>query len=646
MIRHSLPTRALTDRPDLDQLKRQAKELLDACRAGDASAIAEVAAHYHDASLSSFALHDAQLVLARAYGFESWPKLKAFVDGVTDQRLRAAVRDGDAAAVRTMLQARPELAARSNALHVAVINRAPDLVRVLMEHGANARVGIYPYREATSPLTVATERGYDEIVAIIRDEETRRQAVRADVDAPSESLFEAIASADTERACRLIEAAPSLIRARHPVTEWTPLHAAARSLNLDLVRRLLEHGADVSTRAGRDRITPIDAADHWSRSVWREGPQGTERLVAVMTSLLERGAELTPRAAVVLGDVDWLRAAHAKGALLNPIDEWGGLLSLAVTHSHPTILSMLLEWGFDPDERTRFRDVGGDAVVFTWGMPLWYCASACKHAMAEMLLGHGADPNASIYASGTPMSQAYGQNDEPMIALLERHGGVTEPWIAALYRRTDRAMALLAQAADPRAVAEQMIDQAACGGDVDIVRAVLVHITWPRDDPRWFTVLEQPLRIWHHGSSHWARPDWNRTTYPACFRLLLERCDPNIRGRADDSSGLGLTLLHSVAGARPHVRADECVAFASMLLDAGARLDVRDNVLKSTPLGWACRWGRAELVKLLLSRGADPIEADAEAWATPAAWARKMGRSEVLALLGSPSASGAAPSAP
>ena len=33
------------------------------------------------------ALHDAQLVVARSYGFESWPKLKAYVDGVTVKRL-------------------------------------------------------------------------------------------------------------------------------------------------------------------------------------------------------------------------------------------------------------------------------------------------------------------------------------------------------------------------------------------------------------------------------------------------------------------------------------------------------------------------------------------------------------------------------
>ena len=94
-----------------------------------------------------------------------------------------------------------------------------------------------------------------------------------------------------------------------------------------------------------------------------------------------------------------------------------------------------------------------------------------------------------------------------------------------------------------------------------------------------------------------------------------------------------MTILHSVAGSREHMTAEERLAFATLLLDAGARPDIRDNILKSTPLGWACRWGRVELVKLLLEHGADPVEADAEPWATPRAWAEKMGRHEVLALL-------------
>jgi ankyrin repeat protein len=75
------------------------------------------------------------------------------------------------------------------------------------------------------------------------------------------------------------------------------------------------------------------------------------------------------------------------------------------------------------------------------------------------------------------------------------------------------------------------------------------------------------------------------------------------------------------------------VQLATILLDAGARLDVRDKLLKSTPLGWACRWGRVEMVKLFLARDADPVEADSEPWARPRAWAEKMNQTEILDLL-------------
>jgi hypothetical protein len=75
------PTRQLPPHPDLDHLRRQAKDLLEAFREGDATAIAEVQAHYRGATSAAFALHDAQLVLARAYGFDSWPNLKTFITG-------------------------------------------------------------------------------------------------------------------------------------------------------------------------------------------------------------------------------------------------------------------------------------------------------------------------------------------------------------------------------------------------------------------------------------------------------------------------------------------------------------------------------------------------------------------------------------
>src|SRR5436189_5077921 len=184
------PTRAMRESPDIDQLKRQARELLEAYRAQSADAVIEVAAHHRTATPESFALHDAQFVLARSYGFESWPKLKAAVDGVTTTRLHEAVQKGDLGAVRALLARRPEIVDllregpsgfEIRAIHIAVMARDVEMTRLLLEAGADTRDGIWPNRDATSPLTMAEERGYDEIVAMMVEQEETRGARGANV---------------------------------------------------------------------------------------------------------------------------------------------------------------------------------------------------------------------------------------------------------------------------------------------------------------------------------------------------------------------------------------------------------------------------------------------------------------------------------
>src|SRR5580692_10557527 len=124
---HPSPTRRLTEHPSLEQLRKQAKELLQEFRSGTPSAIAEVHRFDRIPDQNSFCLNDAQRVLARAYGFASWPKLKAFVDGANIARFAEAVKIGDMAQVRSMLASRPELVAMDmsasdehRALHYAV----------------------------------------------------------------------------------------------------------------------------------------------------------------------------------------------------------------------------------------------------------------------------------------------------------------------------------------------------------------------------------------------------------------------------------------------------------------------------------------------------------------------------------------------
>ena len=64
------------------------------------------------------------------------------------------------------------------ALHYAVMKRMPEMVRLLMRCGADARAGVHPHRDATTPRTMAVERDFVEIVAIIDEEERSRRETR------------------------------------------------------------------------------------------------------------------------------------------------------------------------------------------------------------------------------------------------------------------------------------------------------------------------------------------------------------------------------------------------------------------------------------------------------------------------------------
>lgn len=77
-----MPTLALPNDPNLDHLRNQAKKLLSRIRAGDPESL-EVVREFHPRdAVDGFTLADAQLVIARQYGFPSWPKLHQHVEAV------------------------------------------------------------------------------------------------------------------------------------------------------------------------------------------------------------------------------------------------------------------------------------------------------------------------------------------------------------------------------------------------------------------------------------------------------------------------------------------------------------------------------------------------------------------------------------
>jgi ankyrin repeat protein len=398
----------------------------------------------------------------------------------------------------------------------------------------------------------------------------------------------------------------------------TALHWAAARLWSQLAAWLLDHGAEVSGRT-RGGDTPMDLLGEDTDATSVDQPRLLARIAEM---LLGSGAERTARWAIVANDANWLQRHHAERALSNQ----RGLLTHAIRSDRLEMLRLLLDLGLDADEAGKVH--GLDEVVLTFGEPLRTCALTGRLAMAECLLQHGANPNTNVYAASTALYIAHERHDDPMIVLLERHGARLDPVSVGALGLADHAARLLADAAAGQALdesqsSESIVAQGLMWGAIErpspeIVRMALGHVDWPRDDARWYSILQNGLYPGAEG---------NRAAHLEALRLVLDRSDPNTRSQR------GATLLHYVAAAHGTRTAIDRVTFASMLLDRGARLDLRDDLLRSTPLGWACRWGRVELVRLFLERGADPIEPGTEPWATPTAWAEKMNCTDVLAVL-------------
>ncbi|HZM90939.1 MAG TPA: ankyrin repeat domain-containing protein [Blastocatellia bacterium] len=160
-----MSVRRLPVRPDLEQLQRQAKELLRAIHADDASAIAELREHHRESIDPSDAkLADAQLVLARSYGASSWTRL---AHGV---RLADAIWRDDLETVRTLITANPTL------IHEHVLIRTDSgwgppmtyaanlgrdqIIRLLHSHGAKDLESAAG-RAALQGMTVTLHMIYD-----------------------------------------------------------------------------------------------------------------------------------------------------------------------------------------------------------------------------------------------------------------------------------------------------------------------------------------------------------------------------------------------------------------------------------------------------------------------------------------------------
>lgn len=171
-----------------------------------------------------------------------------------------------------------------------------------------------------------------------------------------------IADGDVEAVRAAVEATPALLGRtveRGGQGGWTPLHIAVDEHRADIVRVLVEAGADVGARTEHGR-TPLHIA-------LRFAPE----LVPLM---LELGVEIDAPSAAYLGDVDRLTSRLDDGT--RPDDRVSGadLLSWAAFGGATATAELLLERGADVD-----------------GGALHAAAGNGRLDLVRMLLGAGAD---------------------------------------------------------------------------------------------------------------------------------------------------------------------------------------------------------------------------------------------------------------
>jgi hypothetical protein len=151
-------------RPNLEQYKKQAKDLLKAYRSADVETIRRVRKNHPRFEklsepgflITKFALADAQLVIAREHRFESWPKFAKHIqdaarrgaaislDNPVTAFIKEAVWLGPIDRAEQILAAYPEIAQSS--IHVAAIRGDDATVRrFIAQDAANATAKAEPF---------------------------------------------------------------------------------------------------------------------------------------------------------------------------------------------------------------------------------------------------------------------------------------------------------------------------------------------------------------------------------------------------------------------------------------------------------------------------------------------------------------------
>jgi ankyrin repeat protein len=356
-------------RPNLKQLKHQAKDLLRAVKQGDQSAVAELLKHHPKLIDPAGAkLADAHLALARSYGLPSWPRLVAAC------RMTDAIWRGDVETVRKM------------------VLKDPRLVHEAARGLADSNWG--------PPMSYAANVGQDGIIQMLRE------LGATDV----QHAF--------DRAClqgRIETARRLYAMGARPLAGC--VMGPCETLNASGLALLFELGAEFADEHG-DRLAPVALL----LQTYSRYPKGKHDCLERVAA---RGIALpdTPAMAVRRGRIDLLeehlprdphlltrtfsheeiyppglgcRADHSLALHGTPL-AGTTLLHLCVDFDEIGIARWLIERGMNVDAKADIDTdgFGGHTALFGCVVSQPYrCGRQRDAAFARLLLDHGADPNA------------------------------------------------------------------------------------------------------------------------------------------------------------------------------------------------------------------------------------------------------------
>ncbi len=331
----------LPQRANLEFLSKQAKDLLQDAKAGDASAHERLRAWGPPGVSERPKLADCQHALAREYGFPSWPKLRAHVEtlGAIDplQALAVALKTRRTAPVAEVLTRFPSVKARldealpggdfgATALGVAVQQSNQELVDMLLAAGAS--IDQRSHWWAGGFHVLEDDHGLADFLI----------ARGATVDAKSATQLGRLG-----QLAALVAANSQAVHMRAGDGQ-TPLHVAP---TVAIAEFLLDHGAAIDARDVDHESTP-------AQYLVRSHPD-------VARYLVERGARIDILMAAALGDLERVRGL---------LDEHPESIHTTVSHKyfpkvHPHAGGHIYTWtlGQGKTPHAVARELGHEEVL-------------------------------------------------------------------------------------------------------------------------------------------------------------------------------------------------------------------------------------------------------------------------------------------